>query len=383
VSDPVTRLRGAVQRRTLGLLHARGRRRASPLEAAEPSVLRLGARLRDAALDDNRARFSGTSWRFLLCTPPSIAADVWFTDLEAGLRHARVSVRRLPAFARVDAALLDELRPNVVVALDQRAALARVDLAALRDYKRTHGCLRLFIPTRDDIFAPGAPSADESRRLQRDLDGDGADALMSLYEPECLSRVFRPWLDAGFPCLSVPQSGNPLEDFPRDVQRVHDYFYATVCTPERLRVTWSELRPIVAHHRGDWAGEGWGFGGRTISLAEMPPRYGASRIALAPLLPALRREPFELTHRVFEAAACGAFQITSLSPVSRRYFSERALVCARDGDDFVRLFETYLDRSDERNRISEQALIELYAAHTVFHRIEALLGAVDSLSNRV
>ena len=365
------------------MLYARGRRRESAPEAAEPSVLRLAERLRGAALAENRGRFAGGPWRFLLCTPPSVAAEVWFADLEAGMRHAGVEVTRLAAFASVGAELLDALRPNVVVALDLEPVLARVDLAALRAHKRSHGCLRLFIPTRDDIFAPGALSADEHRRLRRDVAGDGADAFMSLYEPECFARAFRAWREAGFPCVTVPQSGNPIEDHPRDVRRVHDYFYASVCTPERLAATWDELRPIVSRHRGDWAGEGWGFGGRSVSFAEMPERYGASRIALAPLLPALRREPFELTHRVFEAAACGAFQVTSLSPVTRRFFSERALVCARDGRELVELFELFVDRPDERSRVAEQALVELYAGHTVFHRIEALLAELEQLSDRV
>jgi hypothetical protein len=364
-------------------MYARGRLRRAAVEPAEPSIVRLGERLRQAALAEYRGRFATTKWRFLLCTPPSIAAEVWFADLESGMRHAGVPVRRLPAFATVDAALLDEFRPTVVVALDQEPALASIDLSALRDYKRTHGCLRLFVATRDDIFAPGALSAEERRRLQRAIDGDGADAFMSLYEPECFQRAHRAWLDAGFRCVSVPQSGNPLEDYPHAVDRVHDYFYASVCTPDRLRATWNELRPIVWHHRGDWAGEGWGFGGGPVSFAEMPSRYGASRIALAPLLPSLRCDAFELTHRVFEAAACGAFQITSLSPVTRRFFSERALVGARDGKELAQLFEHYVVLRDERDRIAERALVELYAGHTVFHRIEALLAGLQPLANRV
>lgn len=365
------------------MVYARGRRRESAVEAAEPSILRLGERLRDTALRENRGRFSGTAWRFLLCTPPSIAAEVWFSDLESGMRHAGIVVRRLPALTRVDAALLDEFRPNVVVALDQESALSYINLGALREHKRMRGCLRLFASTRDDIFAPGELSAGEHRRLQRAIDGDGADAFMSLYEPELFSRLHRAWIDAGFRSVSVQQSGNPIEDYPRDVLRVHDYFYASVCTRERLRATWSELPAIVWRHRGDWAGESWGFGGGPVSFADMPARYGGSRIALAPLLFSLRGQPFELTHRVFEAAACGAFQITSLSPVSRRFFSERALVCARDGEDFVRLFEHFVGRPDERNRVAEQALIELYGGHTVFHRIESLLTELDSMGSRV
>ena len=367
----------------MAALYARGRQRPSVVEGAEPSILGLGERLRDAALKENRGRFAATRWRFLLCTPPSVAAEVWFTDLESGMRHAGVPVKRLPAHARVDAALLDELRPTVVVALDQEHALSSVDLVALREHKRAHGCLRLFVATRGDVFSPRAMSADESRRLQRAIDGDGADAFMSLYEPEHFHRLYAAWIDAGFRCVSVRQSGNPIEDHPRDVARVHDYFHASVRTLERLRATWNELRPIVWRHRGDWAGEGWGFGGGAVSFAEMPARYGASRIALAPLLPALRTHPLELTHRVYEAAACGAFQITSLSPVSRRFFSERALVCARDGDDFVRLFEYFVRRPDERNRVAEQALVELYGGHTVFHRIESLLAELEALASRV
>jgi hypothetical protein len=383
VKRVVGRVRREAQRRALGALYARGRRRESAAEPAEPSILRLGERLRTASLAENRGRFGGTRWRFLLCTSPSFAAEVWFADLERGMHHAGVPVRRLPAFARVDAALLDELRPTVVVALDHERTLECIDLAALRDHKRRHGCLRLFVSTRDDVFAPGEMSADESRRLQRALDGDGADAFLSLYAPELFPRVYPAWVSAGFRSVSVPQSGNPIDDHPTDVPRVHDYFYASVCTAERLRATWSELPPIVWRHRGDWAGTGWGFGGGPVSFAEMPARYGASRIALAPLLPSLRRQPFELTHRVFEAAACGAFQITSLSPITRRFFSERALVGARDGAELVRLFEHFVHRRDERDRIAEQALVELYGGHTVFHRIEALLAELESLASRV
>ena len=345
-------------------------------------MLRLGERLRSAAIDANRDRFSGSRWRFLLCTPPSAAAEVWFSDLESGMRHAGIAVRRLPALARVDAGLLDDFRPTVVVALDRDEALASIDLAALREHKRRHGCLRLFVATRDDLLAAGAMSVAETRRLERSVRGDGADAFLSLYEAECFPRLFRAWSDAGFRSVSVPQSGNPLEDHPCDVPRVHDYFYASVCTPERLSATWNELRPILRRHRGDWAGTGWGFGGGMVSFEEMPARYAAARIALAPLLPSLRRDAFELTHRVYEAAACGAFQISTLSPVTRRFFSERALVCARDGPDFVRLFEHFVSRADERNRYAEQALVELYANHTVFHRIEALLAELEVLDNR-
>ena len=56
---------------------------------------------------------------------------------------------------------------------------------------------------------------------------------------------------------------------------------------------------------------------------------------------------------------------------------------ARDGEEFVRLFEHFVNRPDERSRIAEQALVELYAGHTVFHRIDSLLEELASLESRV
>ena len=89
----------------------------------------------------------------------------------------------MPAFAKVDAAFLDDFRPTVVVALDRDETLACIDLAALREHKRTHGCLRLFVPTRDELVTAGAMSENETRRLERAVSGDSADAFVSLYEP--------------------------------------------------------------------------------------------------------------------------------------------------------------------------------------------------------
>jgi hypothetical protein len=193
------------------------------------------------------------------------------------MRHVGIPVRRLPAFARVDAALLDEFRPNVVVALDQEPSLACVDLVALREYKRAHGCLRLFVATRDDVFEPAEMTEGDARRLQRAIAGDGADAFMSLYEPECFPRMQRAWVDAGFRSISVPQSGNPIHDVPRDVPRVHDYFYTSVCTPERLRATWSELRGIVAIIAATGPARDGLRGTRRSRPRTMPARFGLRR----------------------------------------------------------------------------------------------------------
>ena len=46
-------------------------------------------------------------------------------------------------------------------------------------------------------------------------------------------------------------------------------------------------------------------------------------------------------------------------------------------------YEHFVGRPDERSRVAEQALVELYGGHTVFHRIEALLAGLETLASRV
>ena len=359
------RLHRQLLRWRLGRLHARGQRRSAVTEAAEPSLLRLNQRLRQTSVDQNRNRLAHCPRRILLCTPPSLAAGVWFTDLHAGMRHAGVQVRLLAPGETVGAELLGEFRPDVLLSLDSDAQLRRIDLDALLAHKRAHGCLRLLVPT------------DNAPRAERH-----ADAFCSLYEPEYFLAQHRALAEAGFPYISLPQSGNPLDDHMVEADRNQDYFYASVCTPERLALTSRNLRPILRDTHGDWAGEHWGFGEGPIRFSEMSRHYSSARIVLAPLVPRLTASPMELTHRVFEAAACGAFQLTTLSPITRRYFAENELVCAPTNDEYARVFFEWLPRRDERLRRAERAMVALYAAHTVFHRIEAFLAELQRLSSR-
>lgn len=332
------------------------------------------ARAIAAARDRHRGRL-----RLLICEPPSLAAQVWSRDLAAGARHMGLEVRLIGEGDRVTDELLQTLHPEVVILLDGPDLERRVDLEALARHKRRRGCLRLFVPFD---AAGGAGAALEERRIDLYRRGLGPDAACSLFEAEYYARHHRRLQEAGVPYVPLPQSGNPLEDAPVAAARTRDWFYASVGTPERLEASWEALPPILRRSRGDWAGSHWGFGGSPVPFAAMPARYAAARVVLSPLLPRLMAEPLELTHRVFEAAACGAFQISTISPVTRRFFSERALVCAEHNKDYSRVFFEWLPRREERARAAEQALIELYAAHTVFHRIDALLAAIQAMSGR-
>ena len=352
-----------------------GQRHPPPPEPADPALVRLAHRLRARSIDQAADRHARSPHRVLLCTPPSWAARVWFEDLAAGLNHMGVACLRKSPEDGLNEADIAGFRPTVVVALDQPEVLARIDLPALRRHHDQTGCVRLLVPTRTDLFRAGRLDRGEARRLHQARQGATADAYVSLYVPELWAQRWTPWAEAGFGYLSLPQACNPLEDGAIDAPRTQAWGFCSARNPARLRSV-RPLRPLLARHAGEWAGQGWSFGGPPVAPAEMPAHYARARVVLAPLVRFLRDHPAEITHRVFEAAACGAFQVTHPTPITRRFFSPDALVTAHPGA-LAATVERWLPRVCDRQAVAERALLHVYAEHTVFHRVDHLLGWLE------
>ena len=118
---------------------------------------------------------------------------------------------------------MDEFCPNVVITLDHNDSLRFIDLAALQNHKKKHGCLRLFIPTRVDLLnAKSILAAQDEARLQLAKSGKIADAYCSLYDTAIFTSFYGEWAEAGFPYLSIPQACNPFEDHPREIDKDSD-----------------------------------------------------------------------------------------------------------------------------------------------------------------
>jgi hypothetical protein len=356
-----------------------------PSEEADPLVLETGRTLNRQLLTANEGKHSGAGYRVLMLRPGSITAEIWFGCLQSCMQHAGIDCRVLPpgsSSAAVNAAL-EEFAPNVLIAVESTTALQSLDLPFIHEYKRRRGCLRLFIPVWL-AHAPGGVSSRRQDSWRRALRRKGllADAHFSIFEPEFHDRFQRDPLGPDTDYVTVAQACNPFTDQPLAQAKRNDYFMATSLTDERLEVTHRFLLPILARYRGLWAGHHWGFGRLHIPPAEMPVHYAQSRIALSPLVGFVSNFGAELTHRIFAAAGCGAFQLTVPTAVTGRYFQPDELAQARSPAEYLRLFEHYVDRPDERNAVVLRGLRRVYAEHTGFHRVDRLVSHWDQWRKR-
>ena len=348
-------------------------------------MVETGRTLRQDLLATNAAKHAGAGYRVLMVNPGSITAEFWFGGLQACMQHAGIECLHLPPNSPADAvnAAIETFRPNVLVAVESTAALQSLDLPLIYEYKRRRGCLRLFVP----VWLAHAPDIGGAKRhdaWRRDLRRKEllADAHFSIFEPEFHERFMRDRQGPHTDYVTVAQACNPFTDQPLKENKRHDYFMATSLTDERVQVTYRLLRPILARYRGLWAGAHWGFGRTHIPPADMPAHYSQARIALSPLVGFVSEFGAELTLRTFVAAACGTFQLTTPTAISGRYFRPDELIQAGSADEYVRLFEHYVDRPSERNAVALRALRRAYGEHTCFHRVDQLVHHLDDWRKR-
>ncbi len=353
------------------------RARDLPDENPDAAIVEEGRLLRQRALDANRGRYAGSPYRVLLLRPGSITAEIWFGGLSSCMQHAGIPCHVLPPTSTAADVneCLETFRPNVFVAVEATTTLRSLDLAFLRDYKQRHGCLRMLIP----VFHSGVPGGfstpreDEWRRSLRARELT-ADTHFSIFEPEFHDRFVRDRAGPLTEYAAVPQACNPFTDRPLPEPKVYDYFMATSLTDDRLEVTSRFVQPIMKRYRGLWAGRGWGFGRSHVAPAQMANYYSRTRIALSPLAGFVPRYGAELTHRVYAAAACGAFQLTMPTAITGRYFEPDELIQGGSPEEYEALFAHFVDHPDERNAVALRALRRAYGSHTWFHRLDELVG---------
>ncbi len=356
-----------------------------PDEEPDARILETGELLRRDVLNTYRGKYEESNFRVLMLRPGSITAEIWFGGLHQCMDHAGIDCCVLPPTAgpvEINRAI-DAFQPNVLIATDSTATLQSLDLEYVQAYKRGHGCLRLFVPVWHSGMRGNfsTPREDEWRwNLRRR--GLTADAYFSIFEPEFYERFVRDRAGPAIDFITVPQACNPFTDHPHPEKKTYDYFMAASLTDDRLEVSYKFVRPIMRSYRGLWAGPHWGFGLQHIPPNEMSICYSRTRIALSPLVGFVLLYPAELTHRVYAAAGCGAFQLTMPTAITSRYFEPDELVQAESPEQYSKLFKHFVDQADERNEIALRAMRRTYTEHTCFHRIDQLVAYWRDLEKR-
>ncbi|MCL5126493.1 MAG: glycosyltransferase [Deltaproteobacteria bacterium] len=347
------------------------------IEPPNIEIIQLGQNLREDILRQYKNKYQFKSYRILFQVPPSGVGALWFNDLIQTLSHTGIQCASVqwsdPNFRQI----WDAFHPDVFISFDIDEVLRSLDLDFINRYKKSDGCLRLFTPSNKHNFPkPGMPAKDEWR-FELARIGQSADAYFCMFVEEFFSQFWSEWKNIGFQYLSLPHGCNPIYQYPRESAKDFDYFMATSYGPERVKLTWQYLKPILENYYGLWAGPNWGFGLGPLNSTQLPDLYAQARIVPNPLARFLIDYPSEITERAFSATACGAFQITDWTPVTERFYSPNELVTVRSRKEFIEKFDYYITHPEERNQIIKNGMQRVFKDHTYFHRIDHLVEFLD------
>ena len=344
-----------------------------PRESADPEVVDLGSRLRDEVLHAFKDKHESAGERVLFCLPYPPRASWWYGALSDALRHVGIPCTGVTHDDPALGLKAEMFRPTLVLVADPGAYHDSPVARALAGLRRSSRCLILLNPAPPARSDDGLLSAPDRERLEADLSGVSIDGHFSLFAAEWHAERFAEWEAAGFPYLEVPLAFDPLVHHPVAAEKDLDYFMVASLEPHRPATAHEYLAPLMRRFFGLWAGPGWPFGAGRLAQEDTPGYYARARIAPNPLRPGLVAHPADLTQRTFAATACGAFVLTLKTPITERFFAADELIAVEGAPAFGAAFDHFVSRPAERNAVVARGLRRVFAEHTYFHRIDALV----------
>jgi hypothetical protein len=357
-----------------------GRPGARYFEEMDGELVETGLALRREVLSQYHDKFAGSGYRVLFHLPMGGVGTIWFSDLMECLTHTGILCLGIPRGDGGFREKWERFQPNVFISMDQVEVLRSLDLEYIASYAKDIGCVRLFTPISKHRFPMDGMSREDEWRFRLATAGKTVDAYFSMMEEEFFLEFFPEWVAASFKYLALPNGCNPFIHYPAPGTKDLDFFIATSFGPERLDITWRYMKPLFGKYRGLLAGPGWGFGAGPIPPSDLRSFYSRARIAPNPLAGFLMKHAMEVSERSFSASACGAFVITSPTPVTHRFFSKQELTCVEDEKHFLEAFAYYVDRPNERHTRALGALRRVYKEHTYFHRVDRLVAFLSGFT---
>ncbi len=160
-----------------------------------------------------------------------------------------------------------------------------------------------------------------------------------------------------------------------------DVVFVGTVTPEREKML-EDLADFDLKIWGRWerkSGKLKNFYRREVYADAVAKIYNASRVVIDMHCLFPREKTFyNVTPRVFEAPACGAFLLTNDTPqISDFYRVGSEIVTYKDAGELRSLIRYYLDHPEERKKIADAGFIKAHSEHTYYHRLKKLFSIIQ------
>ncbi len=321
---------------------------------------------------------TGGGYRVLLLLPEfevSPAGHSLFRNLGDGLAFCGAAVEYWHQGTSLGERL-QEFRPTALIAIDHQwygaaPEVGRATIEALRDYRK-------FQPLIVGMTAHSASDPADSARQLQEASELGFDFFLAFHAEPFASEKYQFFVNRGARILSLEFGANPLMFYPvPGVVRDLDFVYLASSNFEKWERAAAFLDEIFQAHAGVVLGPGW----PRAAVSRLPDdqlRYlcARARVGINLHVPFQIREATELNERAYNLAACGTPQLMDNPALLPDRFDSQSVYTATSPTEYASLFRHILAHPEVAAERAANALDEVLARHTVFHRADRLIDFI-------
>ena len=348
-------------------------------EKSNEPVVKQGYYLMEKIKEEFKNKYSDADLRILIHIPPpmiSPAGFSLFSNLLQGLCF--ISIKAEPL--NWDQPIEDNLRsfkPNFFITSDDEPYLNRINWEAVANYRR-HNELKLGLTAsleeHGNTPLVGRLKWSKAKKV---------DFYYSFEDQEYIRqrKEYHPFFEEGYQIISIPFGVNPLVYYPiPDIKKDLNYVFIGSKTMDKF-TRFSYWEGILAKTPGFISGTGWSVAGPNFRFNQEQNRYifARAKVGLNLHLDLQVEWACELNERAYALAACGVPQLIDNPKILYKKFSKGCFFVGESPEEYEQLFYCILDNPKEAQNRALEAQKEVFSKHTIFHRAEDFVKALELL----
>lgn len=339
-------------------------------EASLDPVVLQGFQLRSDILAKYRGSHSNhRELRVLVHIPPPNVSSAYASlceNLRQGLQFLGISAARF--WNESTAEVLNTFQPTLLLTTDHPGYLAQIDWKSVEQYRASRP---LRVALNASLQEYGNTPLEERLEWARQHD---IDFYYSFKTQEYVGARYQAILGRGYHVPSVEFGANPLLYYPvPGIARDLNYVFLGSTNPEKAPRYFQYFRRIWRQYPGYIDGPWWTMISRFGSSETHRYLCARARVALNLHIQTQIKWAGELNERAYNLAACGVPQIVDAPKILSARFSDDSFFVARTPVEYEAMFVRALKDPEEAQRRALQAQREVFARHTIFHRLEQFL----------
>lgn len=348
-------------------------------EKSNDPIVKQGYYLIEKIKKEFKNKYNDSALRILIHVPSPIISPAGFSlfsNLLQGLCFIGIKAKSLNWDQPIEDHL-QSFKPNFFITSDDEPYLTRINWEAVTNYRK-HSELKLGLTASLEEHGNTPLTGRLKWAKAKKVD------FYYCFEDQKYIRERKEYclfFEEEYQIISIPFGTNPLIYYPiPDIKKDLNYVFIGSKTMDKFP-RFSYWEGILSKTPGFISGTGWTISGSNFKFNQERNRYifARAKVGLNLHLNLQMNWACELNERTYTLAACGVPQLIDKPKILPERFTNGCFFVGESPEEYEQLFYYILNNSEEANNRALKAQKEVFSKHTIFHRAEDFVKALELL----